>query len=128
MHHVLVNGCFDGLHRGHVRLLHFAQNLGRVYVGLNTDESVRRLKGADKPRLSWEKRAEAMREFTRDVFPVDVESDILDLIQVHRVDYIVKGVDTLTGKYLGITGRELVKAVIYVDHKLPDLHSSRGDT
>lgn len=47
---VFTNGCFDILHSGHIRLLEFAKSLGDVlYVGLNSDESVRRLKGPGRP-------------------------------------------------------------------------------
>ena len=42
---VWTNGCFDILHRGHIELLKYCKSLGRVVVGLNTDSSVKRLKG-----------------------------------------------------------------------------------
>ena len=47
---IFTNGCFDILHAGHVRLLRYAKSLGdKLVVGLNTDSSVRRLKGETKP-------------------------------------------------------------------------------
>lgn len=46
---VLVTGCFDVLHRGHITLLQFAATLGHVFVGINDDESVRTLKGQGRP-------------------------------------------------------------------------------
>ena len=58
---VFTNGCFDILHAGHVRYLTAAKNLGDVLiVGLNTDESVRRLKGSTRPVNNENDRAEVL--------------------------------------------------------------------
>jgi D-beta-D-heptose 7-phosphate kinase / D-beta-D-heptose 1-phosphate adenosyltransferase len=55
---VFTNGCFDILHRGHVAYLYAARALGdRLVVGVNTDDSVRRLKGAGRPVVSQHDRA-----------------------------------------------------------------------
>jgi rfaE bifunctional protein nucleotidyltransferase chain/domain len=55
---VTTNGCFDVLHAGHVRLLTTARDLGdRLVVGLNSDDSVRGLKGADRPLVPQAERA-----------------------------------------------------------------------
>ncbi len=58
---VFTNGCFDIIHAGHVRYLTAAKNFGDVLiVGLNTDESVRKLKGASRPINSQDARAEVL--------------------------------------------------------------------
>lgn len=58
---VFTNGCFDIIHAGHVRYLTAAKNFGDVLiVGLNTDESVRKLKGASRPINSQDDRAEVL--------------------------------------------------------------------
>ena len=58
---VFTNGCFDILHAGHVRYLATAKSFGDVLiVGLNTDESVRRLKGASRPINSQDDRADVL--------------------------------------------------------------------
>lgn len=58
---VFTNGCFDIIHAGHVRYLTTAKNFGDVLiVGLNTDESVRRLKGATRPINNQNDRAEVL--------------------------------------------------------------------
>ncbi len=58
---VWTNGCFDLLHDGHVRFLRDARALGdRLVVGLNSDESVRRLKGADRPVVPFDQRADQL--------------------------------------------------------------------
>src|SRR5438132_9102802 len=56
---VMANGCFDVLHIGHVRYLKAAKTLGDLLiVGINSDEQTRRLKGAGRPFLPQEQRAE----------------------------------------------------------------------
>ncbi|MBR0288049.1 MAG: D-glycero-beta-D-manno-heptose 1-phosphate adenylyltransferase [Selenomonadaceae bacterium] len=58
---VFTNGCFDIIHAGHVRYLTTAKNFGDVLiVGLNTDESVKRLKGANRPINNQDDRAEVL--------------------------------------------------------------------
>ena len=58
---VFTNGCFDIIHAGHVRYLTTAKNFGDILiVGLNTDESVKRLKGANRPINNQEDRAEVL--------------------------------------------------------------------
>ena len=58
---VFTNGCFDIIHAGHVRYLTAAKNFGDVLiVGLNTDESVRRLKGSSRPINTQDDRAEVL--------------------------------------------------------------------
>ena len=64
---VFTNGCFDIIHAGHVRYLTTAKNFGDVLiVGLNTDESVKRLKGANRPINNQDDRAEVL--LPRDFF------------------------------------------------------------
>ena len=58
---VFTNGCFDIIHAGHVRYLTAAKNFGDVLiVGLNSDESVRKLKGSSRPINNQEDRAEVL--------------------------------------------------------------------
>jgi glycerol-3-phosphate cytidylyltransferase len=57
---VLTNGCFDLLHVGHARYLAAARALGRLIVGLNSDSSVRRLKGDGRPLVTAAERAELL--------------------------------------------------------------------
>src|SRR5262245_28773864 len=60
---VFTNGCYDLLHPGHIRLLESARSLGDMLVlALNTDQSVRRLKGSSRPLISERERAELAAE------------------------------------------------------------------
>lgn len=56
MSRVMVNGCFDVIHIGHVRLLEWAARVGAVHVAINSDESVRRLKGQGRPYFTADDR------------------------------------------------------------------------
>jgi rfaE bifunctional protein nucleotidyltransferase chain/domain len=92
---VLANGCFDVLHVGHVRYLHDARRLGDVlFVGLNDDASVARLKGAGRPVMPAAERVELVGAL-RDVDHVVVfAGDTADqLVERLRPDVHAKGTD-----------------------------------
>jgi D-glycero-beta-D-manno-heptose 1-phosphate adenylyltransferase len=95
---VLANGCFDLLHVGHVRYLREARREGDVlFVGLNSDRVVARLKGAGRPLMPAEERIE-MLEALRDVDHVVVfDDDTADrLVAMIRPDVHAKGTDYTT--------------------------------
>jgi rfaE bifunctional protein nucleotidyltransferase chain/domain len=92
---VFTNGCFDILHLGHVDYLEKARNLGqKLVVGLNTDASVQRLKGMDRPICDETSRARVMAslEFVDAVILFDEETP-LELISFIKPDILVKGND-----------------------------------
>jgi len=92
---VFSNGCFDVIHRGHVEYLSKAASLGDVLViGLNTDESVRRLKGESRPVNPLEARALVLAslQFVTAVVPF-AEDTPYDLISTVQPDVLVKGAD-----------------------------------
>ena len=92
---VFTNGCFDIIHAGHVRYLAAAKNFGdALIVGLNTDESVRRLKGAHRPINSQEDRAEvllALKAVDHVIFFGEQTAE--NLIAEVKPDVYVKGGD-----------------------------------
>jgi D-beta-D-heptose 7-phosphate kinase/D-beta-D-heptose 1-phosphate adenosyltransferase len=92
---VFTNGCFDLLHPGHVRLLRQAAALGDfLIVGLNSDSSVRRLKGPDRPINSAESRAEVLSALEAvDAIVVFDDDTPIELIEAIRPDVLVKGGD-----------------------------------
>lgn len=93
---VFTNGCFDILHRGHVDYIEQAAALGKtLIVGLNTDESIKKLKkGDDRPINSLEDRAAILAALEKVdlIVPFDLETP-LELIKIIRPDYLVKGGD-----------------------------------
>jgi D-beta-D-heptose 7-phosphate kinase / D-beta-D-heptose 1-phosphate adenosyltransferase len=100
---VFTNGCFDLLHPGHVRLLRDAANLGHfLVVGLNSDASVRRLKGPNRPLNPAEARAEVLSALKAvDAVTVFDEDTPLELITALRPDILVKGGDYSPDQVVG---------------------------
>ena len=92
---IFTNGCFDILHRGHIEYLAAASDLGDILVlGLNSDASVRRLKGESRPAVDEESRALTLAAFEFVDFVVLFEEDNpADLIRILRPDIWVKGAD-----------------------------------
>ena len=92
---VFTNGVFDLLHPGHVDVLHGARACGDVLiVGINSDESVRRLKGPERPVRTAADRAYVLAALrVVDCVTVFDEDTPLRLIQLLRPDVIVKGGD-----------------------------------
>ena len=95
---VTTNGCFDILHVGHVRVLQAAKDLGDVLiVGVNSDESVRKLKGPTRPVNSEADRAEVLANLKSvdyvTVFGEETASELLECIKPH---IYAKGADYTT--------------------------------
>jgi len=100
---VFTNGCFDILHRGHLEYLAEAAALGnRLVIGLNSDESVQRLKGPGRPVNTIYDRAMALAAlgFT-DAIIVFSEDTPLQLIELLRPDVLVKGGDYTSEEIVG---------------------------
>ena len=89
------NGCFDIIHRGHIEYLAQASELADVFIiGLNTDASVSRLKGADRPVQDEDARAIilAALEFVDYIIYFN-EDTPYELINIVKPDYLIKGSD-----------------------------------
>jgi rfaE bifunctional protein nucleotidyltransferase chain/domain len=105
---VFTNGCFDLIHAGHVDYLTKAKNLGDVLVvGLNTDNSIRRIKGEKRPILKQDERAFILSSLK----PVDYvcffdEDTPAEIIKELIPDILIKGSDWSIDK---IVGREIVE-------------------
>lgn len=91
---IFTNGCFDIIHRGHIELLEYCKSLGHVIVGLNSDASVRRLKGISRPINRQEDRRHHLLalKYVDDVEIFD-EDTPYRLIMGLMPDIIVKGGD-----------------------------------
>ena len=106
---VFTNGCFDLLHVGHVRSLEQARSLGdRLVVAVNSDVSVRRLKGPERPLVAQRQRAEVVAALACvDWVVVFGEDTPLTIIRELRPDVLAKGGDW---KLDQIVGREDVES------------------
>jgi len=106
---VFTNGCFDLLHPGHINLLHQSRALGdRLVIGLNTDASVKRLKGENRPILSEIDRAAILSALASvDLVVLFDEDTPLLLIESLKPDILVKGADYRLEE---VVGREAVES------------------
>ena len=100
---VFTNGCFDLLHIGHVRYLKEASRLGDVLiVGVNTDASVKRLKGPDRPIQNENDRAEILASLKCVTHTILFNQETpLELIKSIQPDVLVKGGDWPIEKIVG---------------------------
>lgn len=105
---VFTNGCYDLLHPGHIRLLESARSFGDILIlALNTDASVQRLKGPNRPLMNQEQRADvALAVEAVDAVTFFDEDTPRELISEVLPDILVKGADWAHF----IAGREEVEA------------------
>ncbi len=106
---VFTNGCFDILHVGHIELLESAKSLGDILVvGLNSDDSVKRLKGTGRPINSVRERVRILSalEFV-DYVVIFNEDTPYKLLQEVKPDFLIKGGDYSLDE---IVGRDIVES------------------
>ena len=106
---VFTNGCFDIIHAGHITYLNEAKTLGDILiVGLNSDKSVRRLKGGDRPIVNEKDRAYVLSNLKPVDYVVMFDEDTpYELIKEIKPDVLVKGAD-YEGK--NIAGSDIVES------------------
>jgi D-beta-D-heptose 7-phosphate kinase/D-beta-D-heptose 1-phosphate adenosyltransferase len=111
---VWVNGSFDVLHIGHIKLLEYASTLGSVKVGIDTNKRIKKIKGENRPFNSLSDRVEFLRSIKHvdsvDIF--DTTEQLIDLIKQYQPDYMVIGSDY---KDKPIIGSEYIKEIVYFD-------------
>ena len=100
---VFTNGCFDLIHLGHVKYFQFAKRQGDLLVvGVNTDTSIRRLKGPKRPIISEQDRVSVLEELESIDYLVRFDEDTpLGLIEQIRPDVLVKGADYAKEQVVG---------------------------
>lgn len=110
---VFTNGCFDIIHAGHVQLFKKARSLGDcLIVAINSDSSLKKLKGPKRPLVGQDKRAFVIAALQSvDYVTVFGEQTPAEILSVLKPDILVKGGDY---KINEIVGREHVKKVVRV--------------
>jgi rfaE bifunctional protein nucleotidyltransferase chain/domain len=124
---VFTNGCFDLIHLGHVDYLEKASQLGhKLIVGLNSDDSVSRFKGPERPLQDQYSRARvlAAMQFV-DLVVLFNEDTPLDLISALIPDILVKGSDYLTENIVGADVVKKVGGVVKTIDFVPGYSTSR---
>lgn len=124
---VFTNGCFDVIHVGHIKLLEECSKLGRrVVVGLNSDSSIKRLKGKSRPVNNEKNRIKVLESIRFvDIVIVFEEDTPLNLIKLIRPLILVKGNEYIANK---IVGAEYVKSYggrVELIEMVPNSSSSR---
>lgn len=111
---VFTNGCFDILHKGHVSYLKQAKKLGDILIiGLNSDGSVKRLKGTERPINNEKDRAFVLDALEAVDYVVIFDEDTpFELIKTIKPDYLVKGGDY---KPENVVGKEFAGQVVIID-------------
>jgi rfaE bifunctional protein nucleotidyltransferase chain/domain len=106
---VFTNGCFDILHAGHVHYLNECKKYGDILiVGINSDSSIKRLKGEKRPILPLEMRAYVLSNLCSVDYVVSFEEDNpYNLIKEIKPDILIKGGDWLPDQ---IVGRDIVES------------------
>ena len=112
---IWTNGCFDVLHRGHIELFKYAKSLGdRLYVGIDTDEKVKRDKGKDRPvnKLNDRKFLLESIKYVDKVFIFNDREDLESLIKMSEPDIMVIGSDW---KGKTVVGEQYAKKLMFFD-------------
>ena len=115
MKKVFVNGTFDIIHRGHIELLNYAKSLGEfLYVGIDTDERVRQLKGHTRPVNSLEERMFMLQNLKAVDYVLDFSSDkaLEGLAKIIKPDIMIVGSDY---KNKRVIGSEYAKQLLFFD-------------
>lgn len=125
---VFTNGCFDILHVGHIRVFREAKKRGDILiVGLNSDASVKKLKGPTRPLVPVKERAELLANLELvDYVVVFAEETPENLIRAIRPDVLVKGADYKLRQIVGLedvckNGGEVVRVPILPGHSTSQL-------
>lgn len=100
---VFTNGCFDIIHRGHLELLKYCRDIGSyVIVGLNSDDSVKRLKGNERPYFNEQDRKFLLESLSCvDEVHIFDEDTPYNLISKLKPNMIVKGGDYVSSEVVG---------------------------
>lgn len=114
---VWVNGSFDILHIGHLRLLEYAASFGNVRVGIDADERIKEKKGADRPYNTLEDRVEFLYgiKYVTDVVTFGSNEELVESIRKYDPDLMVIGDDY---NYHTIIGIEYIPKVKFFE-KIP---------
>jgi D-beta-D-heptose 7-phosphate kinase/D-beta-D-heptose 1-phosphate adenosyltransferase len=104
MEKVFVNGCFDLIHKLHIELLNFAKSHGEVlYVGIDGDERVKKLKGPTRPIHNQEDRKfllENLKAVDR-VLIFDTDEELTELVKIIKPDIMIVGSDYQNKRVIG---------------------------
>ncbi len=111
---VWVNGTFDVVHIGHIRLLQYAKSFGNLRVGIDTDSRVKTLKGKERPYNNLEDRIEFLKsiKWVDDIVTFSSDEELINQIKIYSPDIMIIGGDYRNKE---IIGGELINKILYFD-------------
>jgi rfaE bifunctional protein nucleotidyltransferase chain/domain len=111
---IWVNGAFDILHIGHIKLLKHAAAMGYLRVGIDTDKRIKELKGPNRPFNCFSTRKEMLESlrFVDEVVGFGSEQELMDEIKLYQPDVMVIGSDYRNKR---IVGSEFINKIVYFD-------------
>ena len=120
---VWVNGSFDILHTGHLRMLEYASLFGNVRVGIDTDERIREKKGPDRPYNTLEDRVEFLYgiKYVTDVVTFNSDEELIERIREYGPNIMVIGDDY---NYDSIIGKEFIPEIKFFK-KVPNKSTTK---
>jgi D-beta-D-heptose 7-phosphate kinase/D-beta-D-heptose 1-phosphate adenosyltransferase len=120
---VFVNGTFDVLHVGHIKLLEYASSLGTLTVAIDSDKRVKELKGNDRPFNTLEDRKFMLESiiYVDNVITFDSREELIELVKNYSPDYMVVGDDY---KDKVVYGSEYAKELVFYN-KLSNYSTTR---
>ena len=123
MKKVWVNGTFDVLHVGHVKLLEYAASFGSLTVGIDTDKRVKELKGEGRPFNTTEDRKYMLESIKHvsNVVTFDSREELIQLVKDYAPDYMIIGNDYVGQK---VFGSEYAKHLIFYE-KIPNFSTTK---
>jgi D-beta-D-heptose 7-phosphate kinase/D-beta-D-heptose 1-phosphate adenosyltransferase len=124
---VFTNGCFDILHSAHIKLFQYSKSQGDILVvGLNSDESIKRLKGSERPINNIEERSTILSLFNFIDYIIIFDEDTpYNIIKLLQPDIIVKGGDYCAENIVGAQYCKEVKIFNYINNKSTSLVVSK---
>ena len=124
---VFTNGCFDILHSAHIKLFQYSKSQGDILVvGLNSDESIKRLKGTERPINNLEERTTILSLFNFIDYIIIFDEDTpYNVIKLLQPDIIVKGGDYCVENIVGAQYCKEVKIFNYIHNKSTSLVVSK---
>jgi cytidyltransferase-like protein len=120
---VWVNGSFDILHTGHLRMLEYASLFGNVRVGIDTDERIKEKKGLNRPYNTLEDRVEFLYgiKYVTDVVTFSSDEELIEEIKIYGPDIMVIGDDY---NYNSIIGKEFIPEIKFFK-KVPNKSTTK---
>jgi cytidyltransferase-like protein len=104
MKKVWINGSFDVLHIGHIKLLEYGSSIGEVRVGVDTDRRISEKKGPNRPYNNIEDRVKFLSsiKFVQSVVTFDSDDELIEQIKEYGPDYMVIGDDYTHDMIIGV--------------------------